>query len=115
MELTTEDLPQGLQKIVLSGRMDGAGTQEIEIRFAALTTARPARIVVDFSRVSFLASAGIRRLVSNAKTLSRSGGQMVLAGPQPLVEEVLKLGGIDSLIPMYADVAAACAGLNRAE
>jgi hypothetical protein len=40
---------------------------------------------------------------------------MVLAGPQPLVEEVLKLGGIDSLIPMYADVNAACAGLNSAE
>lgn len=115
MELTTEELPHGLQKIVLSGRMDGAGTQEIEIRFTALTTARPARIVVDFSRVSFLASVGIRRLVSNAKTLSRNGGRMVLAGPQPLVEEVLKLGGIDSLIPMYSDVDAACAGLSSTE
>ena len=115
MELTTEDLPHGLQKIVLSGRMDSAGTQEIEIRFAALTTTRPARIIVDFSRVSFLASAGIRRLVSNAKTLARSGGRMVLAGPQPLVEEVLKLGGIDSLIPLYADVDAACAVLGSAE
>jgi anti-anti-sigma factor len=115
MELTTEDLPHGLQKIVLSGRMDSAGTQEIEIRFAALTATRPARIIVDFSRVSFLASAGIRRLVSNAKTLARSGGRMVLAGPQPLVEEVLKLGGIDSLIPLYADVDAACAGLSSTE
>ena len=92
--------------------MDSAGTQSIELRFAALTTTRPAQIIVDFSRVSFLASAGIRRLVSNAKTLSRCGGRMVLAGPQPLVEEVLKLGGIDSLIPMYSDVDAAFAGLT---
>ena len=107
MEFTTEDFPDGVQKIVLSGRMDSAGTQSIEVLFASLTTTRPAQIIVDFSRVSFLASVGIRRLVSNAKSLSRCGGRMVLAGPQPLVEEVLKLGGIDSLIPLYSNVDAA--------
>lgn len=114
MELTTEELPEGVQKIILSGRMDSAGTQAVELRFAALTTARPAQVIVDVSRVSFLASVGIRRLVSNAKTLSRSGGRMVLASPQPLVEEVLRLCGIDSFIPVYADVEAAYMGIRSA-
>jgi hypothetical protein len=39
---------------------------------------------------------------------------MVLASPQPRVEEVLKLAGIDALIPVYADVESACAGLKTA-
>jgi anti-sigma B factor antagonist len=109
MELTTEELPDGVQKIVLAGRMDSAGTHAIETRFAALTSTRPAHIIVDCSRVSFLASVGIRRLVSSAKTLSRCGGRLVLAGPQPVVEETLRLCGIDTLIPVYSNVDAACA------
>jgi len=114
MELTTEQLSDGVEKIALAGRMDSAGTQEIDLRFTALTTTRPALIVVDFSQVSFLASIGIRTLVSSARALSQRGGHMVLASPQPRVEEVLKLAGIDSLIPMYADVGSACAGLKTA-
>jgi anti-sigma B factor antagonist len=114
MELTTENLADGVEKIALAGRMDSAGTDKIDIRFTALTATRPALIVVDLSQVSFLASIGIRMLLSNAKALARRGGRMVLAGPTPLVEEVLKLAGIDSLIPLYADVGSACAGLKTA-
>lgn len=112
MELTTEQLEDGVEKIVLAGRMDSAGTQSIDLRFTTLTSTRPAQIVVDFSQVSFLASIGIRTLVSGSRALARRGGRMVLASPQPMVEEVLKLGGIDSLIPVYGDVAAACMGLK---
>ena len=114
MERTTEQLPDGVERIALAGRMDSAGTQAIDLRFTGLTATRPALIVVDMSRVSFLASIGIRTLLSNAKALGRRGGRMVLAGPQPLVEEVLKLAGIDSFIPVYADVGSACAGLKTA-
>jgi anti-anti-sigma factor len=114
MELTTEQLADGVERIILSGRMDSEGTRAIDLRFTSLTTTRPAQIVVDFSEVSFLASIGIRTLISSARALARRGGRMVLAGPQPIVEEVLRLGGIDSLIPVYADVASACAGLRAA-
>ena len=31
-----------------------------------------------------------------------------------IVEEVLKVAGIDALIPLYADVGSACAGLKTA-
>lgn len=112
MELTTEQLPDGVERIALAGRMDSAGTQEIDLRFTALTATRAALIVVDFSQVSFLASIGIRTLVTNARALVRRGGRMVLASPQPLVEDVLKLAGIDTLIPLYPDLGSACMGLK---
>jgi len=112
MQLTTEPLSSGVEKIALAGRMDIAGTEEIDDRFKHLTTARSALIVVELSQVTFLASIGIRTLVSSAKALARNGGRMVLASPQPLVGAVLKLACIDSFIPVYADVEAACAGLK---
>jgi anti-sigma B factor antagonist len=114
MELTTEILPNGVEKIALAGRMDTAGAQEIDLRFTGLAATRPALIVVDLSQVSFLASMGIRTLLSTAKALVRRGGRMVLASPQPLVGEVLKVAAIDSLIPVYPDVPSACEGLAAA-
>jgi len=114
MELTTEQLADGVQKIALSGRMDNAGTEEIDLRFAGLTTARPALIVVDLSQVSFLASIGMRTLLISAKALALRQGHMALAAPQPLVEEVLRLAGIDAVIPVYADIGSACEGLKVA-
>ena len=114
MELTTEQLPDGVERISLAGRMDHVGVQQIDLRFTALTATRPALIVVDVSQVSLLASIGIRTLVSNARALARRGGSMVLAGPQPVVEEVLKLAGVEELIPMYPDVGSACDGLKKA-
>lgn len=112
MQLTTEQLPDGIERITLAGRMDLAGTQAIDLRFTSLTTTRPALIVVDLSDVSFLASIGIRTLVASAKALGHRGGRLVLAGPQPLVAEVLNVAGIDSFIPVFADVQSACADLK---
>ena len=42
MQLTTEQLPDGIERITLAGRMDLAGTQAIDLRFTSLTTTRPA-------------------------------------------------------------------------
>ena len=64
------------------------------------------------SEVSFLASIGIRTLVINARAQSQRGGLMALLKPQPLVAEVLKTAGIDTIIPMYPDLDTAC---QRAE
>src|SRR5262245_10040254 len=76
MEWTTELLPDGIERVILAGRMDSAGTEQIDPRFAALTETRPALIVVDLAQVPFLASVGIRTLLANAKALAQRGGRM---------------------------------------
>jgi anti-anti-sigma factor len=113
MELTTEQLPDGIQKIALVGRLDSAGAQEIGLRFTSLTTTGSARIVVDLSAVSYLASVGIRTLVTGGQALARHGGRMAIANPQPPIERVLKLARVDSFIPIYADLGKACADLSQ--
>ena len=112
MELTTEQLADGIERINLTGRMDSAGTDQIAMRFTALTATRPARIVVDMAQVPFLSSIGIRLLLSNAKALKQRGGRMVIASPQPMVKEVFEIVGMDSLIPVHADLDSACAALK---
>ena len=107
MELRSEDLPNGIKLIVLSGRMDIAGTQQIDTQFGGLTAGAKALIAVDVSDVSFLASIGMRTLVSSARELMHRGGAMVLVNPKPIVNQALVAAGIDSLIPVCSNVDAA--------
>jgi anti-anti-sigma factor len=101
MEMRTEELPGGIKAVVLAGRMDIAGTQQIDLKFTAITASEKARVAVDLSEVSFLASIGIRTLVSSARSLANRGGVMALSSPQPLVRETLIAAGIDSIISIY--------------
>jgi anti-anti-sigma factor len=111
VKMETEQLPGDVQRIRLEGRLDIEGTQAIDMRFAALTTTREARIVVDLGAVSFLASIGIRLLITAARGQKGRGGSYVLAAAQPAVSKVLRSAGIDQLIPLYEDVESARAAI----
>jgi anti-anti-sigma factor len=64
--------------------------------------------VVDLTAVSFLASIGIREIITNAKAAQQRGGRLVLfVGDNNAVTKTLETTGIDALIPMFADYAAA--------
>jgi anti-anti-sigma factor len=56
----------------------------------------------------------MRTLVSSARALMNRGGTMALASPQPMVKQALLAAGIDSLIPIFDDAAAASRGLQAA-
>ncbi|BBL71403.1 STAS domain-containing protein [Methylogaea oryzae] len=111
MQFESITLPNAVTQFILSGRLDPAGTQAIENSFAFASTAETANIIVDLSGVDFIASIGIRLLMTSARGQAKKGGKLVLASPQPLVRKVLETAGIDLLVPLYADIEAACADL----
>jgi anti-sigma B factor antagonist len=113
MRLESEWLDDQVLKVALDGRLDVEGTQAIDMKFTALTASRKAAVLVDMSNVSFLASIGMRTLLTCAKTASNRGGKMVLFAPQPLVREVLDRTGVASLIPVFDDLDAAKAALRE--
>jgi anti-sigma B factor antagonist len=107
MEMAVHELESGILGINLSGRMDIAGTQQIDLKFSVLTSTRRAQILVDLSNVTFIASIGIRTLIVNAKAQKLRGGSMVLYKPSDQVEEVLRATGIEAIIPIAHDLDAA--------
>jgi anti-sigma B factor antagonist len=111
MELVVEEGPAGVTRAALIGRMDIEGAQTVETPFRVLTRLRRA-LVVDLSRVRFMASLGLRTLMIGARAQSELGGKLVLANPQPNVEKVLKESGIGEIIGVYPSVEAAAAALS---
>jgi anti-anti-sigma factor len=99
MQIDSETLDEGIVKIMLAGRMDVQGTQEIDIKFSAYA-ARQSAVIVDMSAVDFLASIGIRTLLLTAKAMAQRGGKIVLLNPDANVTHILEMAGIDTLIPV---------------
>ena len=106
MPIDFEDCSNDIRRIALSGRLDIPGTGEIDAKFSALAASGERRVVVDLTAVSFLASIGIRAIITNAKAQQQRGGRMVLfVGDNAPVAKTLEATGIDALIPMFASLA----------
>ena len=106
MQWTVEDLPNGVARLNLAGRIDVQGALAVDPVFEDLAR-KQSKLVVDMSDVTFLASLGIRTLVSCCKALADKGGELVLLAPQPGVEKVLKTSGISTIIPIVSQMSEA--------
>ena len=107
MRFEVIDGPEGTTRVSLHGRLDIEGTRAIDERFSYATTVRAGKYIVDLSEVTFLATIGIRLLLTAARGQMQRGGKFALAAPQPLVRKVLEAAGVDRLVPLAPDVEAA--------
>ena len=106
MEWNVTDIGNGITLVEVSGRMDVPGALKADPAFAEIAD-KNERVIVDLSKLDFLASLGIRTLVSTSKTLRGKNGNMVLLSPQSNIEQVLRSSGIDTIIPIANDRAQA--------
>ena len=107
IKIEVQELNNDIKQVKLIGRLDIQGTGDVELSFAAHTASKKEKVIVDLSELDFLASIGIRLLLVNAKAQDHRGGKLVLLNPKPLVDDVLKMTGINVLIPIYTDISLA--------
>src|SRR5262245_6191594 len=103
MSLEVTELENGITRVTLSGRLDVQSALKIDDEFSKIAEAKK-NVVVDLSDVTFLASLGIRTLITGAKAAANNGGKMVLLNPQPNVEKVLRASRVDTVMPIVDDV-----------
>jgi anti-sigma B factor antagonist len=102
MEIYRKETVGGIKVIALRGRMDAAGTSEIEFDFSAFLTGEEVRAVVDLSEVKFISSAGVRLLLKSAKTILSRGGKMAILNPNFETLQILEESGVPSVVPVYS-------------
>lgn len=108
MSISYVDTGEDLRHIVISGRLDMEGTDSVAARLLELSAAPKKGVIVDLSALKFLASIGIRTLITTAKAVQQRGGKMVLVvNEQTTVMMSLKATGVDELIPVYRNITAA--------
>jgi anti-sigma B factor antagonist len=111
MQIVTSEQGATTATVALTGRLDIAGAEAVALPLATLAGAKQG-LIIDMSGVSFIASIGLRHLVSAAKALSRRGGRLVLLNPNDLVTEVLTTSGLTDLLPIVKSEAEATTAVN---
>jgi len=111
MAIAMEELTGGVIRVILDGRLDIEGAAALDSEMIAILGGRKT-ILMDLQKVSFLGSMGLRSLVGPARTIKNRGGKMVLFGPNELVEKVLRVSGVDTMIPVHHELQSALAALR---
>ena len=111
MEMQIKNQSGHITHLALRGRLDTAGVGQVELAFTAHTVPSAKPLLLDISEVTYIASLGLRMLLTVAKALASRGAKIVLLCPQPGVEDVLKLSGFDQLMPVHNDERAALVSL----
>jgi anti-sigma B factor antagonist len=111
VEMTVTELEGPVALVQLVGRLDAAGADAVGVRFTAAIAARTRDAVVDLSGVTFIASLGIRLLISTARALALKGHRMALFGAPALVQEVFDDSALDQVMPIVATEAEALAAV----
>lgn len=106
MAIEIIELDYGTTQVVLSERLDAAGSQNVAMDMYYIGISRNA-VILDLGGVSFLASLGIRNIVSLAKNVQKRGGKVTVCSPTLLVEDVLTTTGVNELVKIYATLAEA--------
>jgi len=108
MSISYDDVASDLRRIVISGRLDMPGTDSVAMQLTQLAAAPKKAVVVDLSQLKFLASIGIRALISSAKEVQKRGGRMALVvNKGSTVMMSLEATGVDELIPVFGTLAEA--------
>ncbi len=100
------------QVIRLEGRIDAACTPILESKLDELLAAGHSKIVIDFSRVDYISSAGLRFLLSATKKTKSATGMLVLSSIQDEVMEIIKMAGFERILHIFPNEDKALAALD---
>jgi len=95
--------------VAAQGRLDARTAGEFQGRLSASIDGGETSVLLDFSDVTNISSAGLRSLLVAAKRLQGDNGQFAICGLTENVASVFKVSGFDAIIKIFPDEGAALA------
>lgn len=93
--------------ITLTGRIDANSAKELEQQSFAWIEGGEKKLVLDFTAVDFISSAGLRVILLIAKKLEPAGGKVKLCGLNATLRDVFEISGFSKLFVIVPSVAEA--------
>ncbi|MBS4168504.1 STAS domain-containing protein [Parachlamydia sp. AcF125] len=93
----SEEQEQGILIFHLKGRLDPISSVKAEEKILEKIKEGSSKLLMDFSQVTYLSSAGMRMLLSTSKKLKALSGKLVLCCVTSNVMDVLKMSGFDHI------------------
>ena len=91
----------GTTTITIVRRFDSDSAPEVEIELKKIIEQRPESVLFDFSNTGYIASAGMRVLLSTTRTLMKAGSKVALSSLSPQVRQVFEIAGFTKIFIIY--------------
>ena len=103
MEISVKPLKQ-VDIVSVAGRIDSATAPEFDNALKGLLERGRKKIVLDFTKLDYMSSAGLRAMLSALKAAKNGGGNLVLVNVNERVRDTLILVGFQSLFLQFNDI-----------
>ncbi len=101
-----------IQVVRPQGRLDSATSPTFEKSLIGTIDGGARRLVLDFSELQYISSAGLRIVLLAAKRMKSSGGRLALCSLSRQISEVFEISGFSSILDIYPSYDEAAAGLS---
>ena len=98
----------------LDGELDLATAPQLTTEVMALVELGAPDVIMDAGKLTFCDSSGLTVFVQVANRLAADGGRLAIAGPTPIVRQVLELSGLTGSLLVVDSVSDALAALDAA-
>jgi anti-anti-sigma factor len=97
MEIAVSDA--GEVKVVrIEGKLDTQTSPNVQVQLTQLIDQGATKIVVNFEKLVYISSAGLRILLAVAKQLKGISGELRICGLNELVQEVFDISGFTMIL-----------------
>ncbi len=100
MNITTTEV-EGITIAEFEGNLDTNTAPDAEERLGELLEKGVTKILVDFTTLDYISSAGLRVLLVTTKRLGGTGGSMRLCGLNETVNEVFEISGFSTIFSVF--------------
>ena len=106
MELNWND-SSNLHILNVSGNVDSNTTSEMSLAIETRLKESPKDIVIDFSGVDYISSAGLRVVIKTHHMQTSAGKKMILCSLKDYVYEIFEMSGLVKLLDIRKDIGSA--------
>jgi anti-anti-sigma factor len=93
----------------IAGRLDKSTAGDAHDTFVEFAKPHPKKVMLNLAKLEYVSSAGLRVILTLAKLLQSSNGELKICHAIGNVKEVLQTSGFDSLIKIVDDERSAAA------
>lgn len=80
------------------GKLDTNTTPEAEIQINSLLDSGASKLLINFNKLDYISSAGLRLLLATAKRMKKEAGDLRICCLNPTVQEVFDISGFASIL-----------------
>src|SRR5438105_14601322 len=107
-----ETMAEKISVVRPQGRLDSATSPDFEADVLGRIDNGARALLLDFSQLTYISSAGLRTVLLAAKRMKGTGGRLALCALGKQAAEVFEISGFNSILDVHPTYAAALARVS---